>query len=196
MSQNQSSFHLKNIAATIVTIGALSGAFLIVEGANAPRGFSTPSMLEFRWEQEGNYRKLYYYQSSKERRSRSTYYLVMKPKDRKTAILKLSINLPKHFDVTIKPRKLKLCRIQIGGMLEKTKCMETIPAVFEVNKKESTSIEVFPNQPIPVDKNGYALVMKVFNPTKAGMFQMNAFTQSPGDMPISRYVGSWNVDIR
>ncbi len=82
-------------------------------------------------------------------------------------------------------------------MLDKTKCLEKVPAVFEVNKNENgTTIEMFPHQPIPVDKSGYAVVMKVFNPSKAGMFQINALSQSPGDMPISRYIGSWNVDIR
>ncbi len=153
-------------------------------------------MLEFRWEQDANYKKLYYYQSSKEKRARSTYYFVIKPKNRKTAILKLTINFPEHFDSKVKTRKLKLCRLQIGGMLERTRCKEEIPAVFEVKKDKKTTIEVFPNQPIPVDKEGYAVVMKVFNPSKVGMFQINALSQSPGDMPISRYIGSWNIDIR
>ena len=38
--------------------------------------------------------------------------------------------------------------------------------------------------------------MKIFNPSKQGMFQINALSQSPGDMPISRYIGSWSIDIR
>ena len=193
-----SNFHLKKIATTGLTVGLL-GSLLTLEGISPHKAFSTPSMLEFRWEQDANYKKLYYYQSSKEKRARSTYYLVMKPKTRKTAILKLTINFPDHFDATIKTKKLSLCRIQMGGMLERTRCTEQIPAVFEVSagkKGEKTSINVFPNQPIPVDKQGYAVVMKIFNPSKAGMFQVNALSQSPGDMPISRYIGSWNLDIR
>ena len=190
-----SSFHIKKIAATGLTIGLL-GSLLTLEGVNPQKALSTPSMLEFRWEQDENYKKLYYYQSSKDRRARSTYYLVMSPKRRKTAILKLTINFPKHFDSNIKTKKLSLCRIQTGGTLERTKCKEKIPAIFEVTKGKQTSIEVFPNQPIPVDKEGYAVVMKIFNPTRAGMFQVNALSQSPGAMPISRYIGSWNIDIR
>ena len=186
---------LKNIAATSLTIGGIVSC-LALEGTNAPKVFGRPALLEFRWEQDENYKKLYYFQSSSEKRDRSTYYLVMKPKNRKTGILKLTINIPKHFDSTIKPKKLSLCRIQVGGMLEKTKCLEKIPAVFEVSKDKTTKIEVFPNKPIPVDKNGYAVVMKIFNPSKAGMFQINALSQSPGDLPISRYIGSWNIDIR
>jgi len=191
----KSNFRLKNIAATGLTVG-LFASLLTLEGISSKPALSTPSMMEFRWEQDANYKKLYYYQSSKGKRARSTYYLVMKPKTRKTAILKLTINFPKHFDANIKTKKLSLCRIQIGGMLERTRCKEKVPAVFEVNKGKKTSIEVFPNQPIPVDKEGYAVVMKIFNPSKAGMFQVNALSQSPGDMPISRYIGSWNLDIR
>ena len=196
MPLNQSTFSKKIISTTSLLIGCI-GVSISSEGINAPKALSTPAMMEFRWEQDDNYKKLYYYQSSSEKRARSTYYLVMKPRNRKTGILKLTINMPKHFDSTVKTKKLSLCKIQIGGMLEKTKCKESVPAVFEVHKKDkATSIEVFPNQPIPVDKDGYAVVMKIFNPSKAGMFQINALTQSPGAMPISRYIGSWNIDIR
>ena len=55
-------------------------------------------------------------------------------------------------------------------------------------------IEVFPNKPLPVGED-YAVVMKIFNPNKTGMFQLNALAQSPGDIPISVYLGSWNIDI-
>ena len=195
MPLNQSRIYLKNIATTGITIGAIFSC-MVLEGINANKAIASPALLEFRWEQDENYKKLYYFQSSNEKRDRSTYYLVMKPRNRKTGILKLTIDLPEHFDSTITPKKLKLCRIQIGGMLERTKCTETSPAVFEVSKDKKTKIEVFPNQPIPVDKNGYAVVMKIFNPSKAGMFQIDSVSQSPGDMPISKYIGSWNVDIR
>ena len=195
MVPNQLRINLKNIAATALSIGAI-GSCLAFEGLYAPKAVGTPAMLEFRWEQDENYKKLYYFQSDSGKRERSTYYLVMKPRNRKTGILKLTINFPEHFDSKIRPRKLSLCRIQMGGMLEKTQCTEKIPAVFEVSRDKKTTIEVFPNQPIPVDKNGYAVVMKIFNPSKSGMSQINAFSLSPGDMPISRYIGSWNVDIR
>ena len=78
-------------------------------------------------------------------------------------------------------------------MLSRTKCIEKIPAVFEVNQTQ-TSIDVFPDQPIPVGES-YAVVMKIFNPNQSGMFQFNALGQPPGDIPISRYLGSWSIDI-
>ena len=79
-------------------------------------------------------------------------------------------------------------------MLEKTRCLEKLPAVIEV-AKDQLSVDIFPKKPIPVDKEGYAVVMKIFNPNKAGMYQLNATAQSPGELPISSYIGSWNFTV-
>ncbi len=184
-------FRLSKFAAIGLTT-AFTGS-LVFEGNSNLKAVASPSMMEFRWDNTGNYKKLYYWQSSKERRDRATYYLALKSRDRRTAILKLRITIPDYFNANIPSKKLSLCKISLGGMLSKTKCIEKIPAVFEVSKDQS-SIEVFPNKPISVDGD-YAVVMKIFNPTKAGMFQLNAFAQSPGDVPISSYVGSWSIDI-
>ena len=157
------------------------------------RVLANPSFFEYRWDNSSRYKKLYYWQSSSEKRDRSTYYLVVKPRDRRTAILKLSIKIPKYFDANISPKKLNLCTVAIGGMLSKTKCKKQIPAVFEVSKDQSL-IEIFPDQPIPTE-DGFAVVMKIFNPGQAGMFQFNALAQAPGDIPMAGYLGSWSIDV-
>ena len=94
---------------------------------------NTPSLMEFRWESDNNYRKLYYVQTSTRTRERSDYYLMLRPKDRKTAILKLTITIPDYFNAKIRPNKLKLCKMKKGGMLSRSRCEEIIPAVFEVS---------------------------------------------------------------
>jgi len=182
----------KSIAAIGITSG-LIGSGLLVHNFSSFTAKASPSLLEFRWENSGNYRKLYYSQSSKEKRDRSTYYLVLKPNDLKTAILKLSITVPDYFNANIPPKRLSLCKVSLGGMLSKTKCIEKVPAVFEVNESQ-TNIDIFPSEPIPSDAS-YAVVMKIFNPSQAGMFQFNALGQPPGDIPVSRYLGSWTIDI-
>ena len=174
------------------------GSCFCIEGIAKRAAWSNPSFLEFRWEDTGPYKKLYFTQSASGRREKSTYYLVLKGNNRRTGILKLTINLPKYFDSTVKVNKLNLCKVQVGSMVTKTKCKETIPAVFEVTqgKKGTKTIEVFPNNPIPSDKDSYAVVMKIFNPSGNGMYQMNAIAQSPGKLPVSTYIGSWSIDIR
>ena len=97
----------------------------------------------------------------------------------------------------IKPEKLSLCRVEIGGFQGKTRCLENVPSVIEINDKQ-TSIEIFPKRAIPLNRNNYAVVMKIFNPGKGGMFQFQALSQSqqPGEIPISRYLGTWNIRVQ
>ncbi len=184
---------LKKIASIAIFTGIACSCFAL-EGSIPQKSLANSSMLEFRWDESRNYKKLYYWQSSSEKRDRATYYLVIRPGDRRTAILKLTIKIPNYFDAKITPRNFSLCKVQLGGMLERTKCIEKIPAVFEVSK-DQTSIEIFPDQAIPSNKKGYAVIMKIFNPNRTGMFQFDALAQTPGDLPISYYLGSWSIDI-
>ncbi|MDM7954058.1 MAG: DUF2808 domain-containing protein [Cyanobium sp. CZS 25K] len=153
----------------------------------------TPGLMEFRWENSRDYRKLYFFTTDTTRMQRAEYYLMLRPKDRKTAILKLSISVPKHFDTKIDPKQVKLCKMSEGGMLKRTRCEETIPATIEVSEN-GRSIEIFPETPIS-DKDTIGVYMNVFNPFNAGMYQFNALAQAPGDIPVSGYLGSWLIQI-
>ena len=194
MPNQQTQFIWKNFRSVILRAGLFSSFLVIGYIGSSSNAFANSSLLEFRWNDSSNYKKLYYWQSAREPRARSTYYFVMKPADRKTAILKLKVTVPSYFKAKISPKKLALCKVQVGGMLAKTKCDKKVPAIFEVAKDQSY-FEVFPDSPIPSDGDAYAVVMKIFNPTSAGMFQLNAMAQSPGDVPISSYIGSWSIDI-
>merc|ERR1712224_669379 len=96
-----------------------------------------------------------------------------------------------------KPEKLSLCKVKLGGFTGRTRCLEKVPSVIEVNDKQ-TSIEIFPKSPIPKNKENYAISMKIFNPRKGGMYQIQALSQSqqPGEIPISTYLGTWNVTVQ
>ena len=187
-------FRRFSVTAGLIGYGVVgSAAFLGMPHPRAALAQNTPSLMEFRWESDNNYRKLYYVQTSTRRRERSEYFLVLRPKDRKTAILKLSISIPDYFDARINPNKLKLCKMKKGGMLSRSRCETVLPAVFEVNEGQ-TAIEVFPETPIPTEDT-YAVSMTIFNPSQSGMFQLNALAQAPGDVPVAGYLGSWNFSI-
>ena len=177
----------------LIGCGVIGGAAVLPLSTPPAVAQNTPSLLEFRWDSDSGYRKLYFIQTSQRRRERSEYFFMLRKKDRKTAILKLSISVPSYFNARISPKNLTLCKMAMGGMLARSKCKEVLPAVFEVNEKQ-TAIEVFPDTPIPIGGT-YAVVMNVFNPSQAGMFQFNAMAQAPGDVPVSGYLGSWLVDI-
>ncbi len=171
---------------------AAAGALGVGEGPKA-LAQGTPSLMEFRWDNTRDYRKLYYYVSDTARLKRAEYYFILRPKDRKTAILKLSITIPESFDVVIDPKRVKLCRLSDGGMMSRTRCIEEIPATVEI-APGGKAIEVFPNTPVS-DKGTIGVYMHVFNPFNIGMYQFNALAQAPGDVPVAGYLGSWVIQI-
>ena len=180
------------VSGTAVVASVLIGAAF--NGTVAPSAQAqTPGLMEFRWDNEKDYRKLYYFQTSAEENDRSVWFLHLREKDRKTAILKLTVTVPDYFDAKLDPRRMALCRTTTGSMMSRTKCLEEIPATIEVNA-DQTAIEVFPDQPVPVDGD-YSLRIKLFNPQGNRMYQMNALIQAPGDVPMSGYVGSWLIDM-
>ncbi|MGB1196430.1 MAG: DUF2808 domain-containing protein [Synechococcus sp.] len=181
------------VAAALVA-GSIGTASLLLPAAPpAARAQNTPSLLEFRWDGSKDYKKLYFVQSSTQQLERAEYFFMLRPKDRKTAILKLSITVPSYFNARIQPKNLSLCKMKLGGVLSRSRCKEVLPAVFEVNEKQ-TAIDVFPDSPIPTGGT-YAVVMNIFNPNSQGMYQFNALAQAPGDVPVAGYLGSWLIDI-
>jgi len=186
------------VAAATSLVAGLGAAALTTLATLGPdvapvRAQGTPGLLEFRWDNGGDYRKLYYFVTDSGRLKRSEYYLILRPKDRKTAILKLSITIPDYFDGTIDPKFIKLCKMSEGGMLSRTQCNEQIPATISM-APDGRTIEVFPDTPVS-DKGTIGVYMIVFNPFNVGMFQFNALAQAPGDVPVAGYLGSWLIEI-
>lgn len=162
-------------------------------GLSPARAQGTPGIMEFRWDNTKDYRKLYFFITETVRMKRSEYYLILRPKDRRTAILKLTVTVPSYFDSKIDPKLVELCKMSEGGMLKRTRCEKTIPAVIEVSPN-GRAIEVFPETPLS-DKDTIGLHITLFNPFNPGMYQFNALAQAPGDVPISGYLGSWLIQI-
>ena len=186
-----------SIIKTVFVIGVSS--FLLGTGSSilAPKSSASPGFFEYQWDADPDYRKLRYYQSTREKLDRARYYFFLRGKERKDNTIKLTIKIPDYFDAKIKPEKLSLCKVKMGGFAGRTRCLEKVPSVIEINDKQ-TSIEIFPKSPIPKNKENYAISMKIFNPRKGGMYQIQALSQSqqPGEIPISTYLGTWNVTVQ
>ena len=171
-------------------------AFLLATGVSilAPKSLES---FEIQWNPEPGYRRLTFYQSSSDALDRAKYYLFLRGSERKDNIIKLTLKVPDYFEAKIKPEKLSICKVKVGGFTDRTRCLENLPSVIEINENQ-TSIEIFPERPIPRNKDSYAVVMKIFNPRKAGMFQFQALSQSQqsGEIPISTYLGTWNISVQ
>ena len=100
------------------------------------------------------------------------------------------------FKSTLKNEKISFCKVRIGGFENRTKCLEDIPADFEIKTDESglRSLDIYPYSPIPYEKESYAIVFKIFNPKKSGLYQFHSYGQPKGES-LSSYLGSWTIVI-
>ena len=152
--------------------------------------------LEFQWDQNSGLRRLKWFQKENKRRFRNTIYFFLRPNDRDTELLKINLAIPKKFQSTLSEKNINFCRVKIGGFESRTKCLEDIPADIEINTDESSlrSLNIYPYSPIPSNKESFAIVLKVINPRKSGLFQFHSYGQPKGES-ISSYLGSWTIVI-
>ena len=85
---------------------------------------SAEAALEFQWDGNKNYKKLKWFQKTSKKRAKNKIFFFMRPSDRKTGLLRINMKLPDNFKREIKPKKITLCRVNIGGFNSKTKCLE------------------------------------------------------------------------
>ena len=154
------------------------------------------SGLEFQWNQDSSYRRLKWFQKHDKKRFRNTIYFFLRPSDRKVDLLKINLAIPSTFKSTLKTENISLCKVRIGGFDSRTKCLEDIPADIEINTDEASlrSINIYPYSPILSSRESYAIVLKVFNPKKSGLYQFHSYGQPKGTS-VSSYLGSWTIGI-
>ena len=152
--------------------------------------------LEFQWDQDSGYRRLKWFQKENKRRFRNKIYFFFRPSDRKTDLIKVNLAIPKTFKVNLEKENISLCKVKIGGYESRTKCLEDIQADIEIKTDESAlrSLNIYPYSPIPSSKESYAIVLKVFNPKKSGLYQFHSYGQLKGNS-VSNYLGSWTIVI-
>ncbi len=152
--------------------------------------------LEIQWNQDSNLRQLKWFQKEDRRKFRNTLYFFLRPSDRRTDLLKINLAIPKTFKSTLKNEKISFCKVRIGGFENRTKCLEDIPADIEINTDESglRSLDIYPYSPIPSNKDSFAIVLKVFNPKRSGLYQFHSYGQPKGES-FSSYLGSWTIVI-
>ena len=121
--------------------------------------------LEFQWDQNSGYRRLKWFQKENKKRFRNTIYFFLRPSDRRSDLLKINLAIPKTFKSNLSNEKISFCKVKIGGFEGRTKCLEDIPADFEIKTDESglRSLDIYPYSPIPSNKESYAIVFKIFN---------------------------------
>tara|TARA_B100000212_G_C27194700_1_gene456143 strand:- start:33 stop:596 length:564 start_codon:yes stop_codon:yes gene_type:complete len=150
--------------------------------------------LEFQWDRNSGYRSLRWFQTTAEKNYRNKLFLFLKPNDRKTGLLSINLKIPKRYNRKLKQENISFCKAKIGAYTSKSKCIERIPSDIVINK-ETRKLEIYPISPVPSDKDTYAVVFKLNNPQRSGLYQFHSFGKSSGPVPVSSYIGSWTVTI-
>ena len=152
--------------------------------------------LEFQWDQNSGFKRLNWFQKDNKRKFRNKIYFFLRSSDRSTDLLKINLAIPKTFKSSLNKEKISFCKVRIGGFENRTKCLEDIPADIELKTDESglRSLNIFPYSPIPSNKESYAIVLKVFNPKRSGLYQFHSYGQPIGKS-VSTYLGSWTIVI-
>ena len=152
--------------------------------------------LEFQWSQNDGFRRLKWFQRENKIRFRNKIYFFLRPSDRTADLLKINLAIPSSFKSSLKKEKISLCKVKIGGFETRTKCLEDVPADIEISTDESglRSLDIYPYSPIPTNKESYAIVLKVINPNKTGLYQFHSYGQPKGKSSSS-YLGSWTILI-
>jgi len=159
-----------------------------------PFYINSSNAFEFQWNANDGYKKLRWYQKTAVKNYKNKIFLFLRPSDRKTGLLSINIRIPDKFTSSVKPKNITLCKANIGGYTSKSKCIKNIPSDIVLNK-DTKKIEIYPISPVPSDKDTYAVVFKITNPRKSGLYQFHSFGKSSGPIPVSNYIGSWTVTI-
>ena len=150
--------------------------------------------LEFQWDQDSGYRRLKWFQKENKRKFKNTIFFFLRPSDRQAKLLKITLRIPETFESKLKD-KVSLCQVKIGGFEGRTKCVKDIPADIVINE-DNSSLDIFPYNPIPSNKDSYAVVFnKIINPKKTGLKQFHSFGQYAIQNSSERYLGSWTIGI-
>jgi hypothetical protein len=112
------------------------------------------------------------------------YRLRISAKKMKLAAAQFSVTYPDYYKGKFDPDEME---IRVKG--------KKVP-LQEVNwDKENRVIELFPQEPVPAGSPVELVFSNVKNPSFGGVYYFNCQILTPGDVPLPRYLGTWEMSI-
>ena len=157
-------------------LGTLPAATLAQSGLTIFSGVKSENQLSYRLDFGG------------QRNDWDRYRLRIPQKKMKVAAAKFVITYPNYFEGAFDTDEVEI-KVGKGKKGEKVK-------VSEVKwDKEGNVLEIYPEKPIPAGNKVELILSNVYNGSFGGVFYFNCSIQSPGDVPLARYIGTWIIDI-
>ncbi len=152
--------------------------------------------LTLRWNgNEGGFKELKYILNSGRTNALDTWMMILPGKELDVAAIQVSVTYPAYFAGRFDNSAVKLKLCNAGGVLARTRCEEDVPLSSVEIDRDNGRIDFFPAKPIPAGTTVGVVFDSMINPSNPGMLQFNASIISPGDLPLSKYVGSWLITI-
>ncbi|MDF5731496.1 MAG: DUF2808 domain-containing protein [Rhizonema sp. PD38] len=115
------------------------------------------------------------------------YRLKITHKKLSTAVEHFIIQYPNYYNGSFDTKNIEL-RVKD----KKVPLSQSSPVKWD---KENHVIEIYPQDPVPAGSNVDIVLSNVKNPATGGVYYFNCSTQSPGDVQLSRYIGTWIISI-
>ncbi|MGJ5674819.1 MAG: DUF2808 domain-containing protein [Nostochopsis sp.] len=112
------------------------------------------------------------------------YRLKIPAKKMKFAASQFVVNYPNYYKGTIDPKKIEI-RVKD----------KKVPLSDVQWDRENRVIQIYPQEAIPAGSNVELVLSNVKNPAFGGIFYWNCSIQTPGDVPLARYLGTWILSI-
>jgi hypothetical protein len=115
------------------------------------------------------------------------------------AINRINITYPDYYDGKFDPKAIEVragSPQRGGGFLSLKREIGRPIALSQVNyDPKSRVIDLVPAEVIPAGEQVEIVLSNVRNPMIGGMYYFNARVESPGDVPLMRYIGTWILSI-
>jgi hypothetical protein len=113
------------------------------------------------------------------------YRLRIPQKKMSLAAAKFIVAYPSHFKGEFDPKKVE---IRVKG--------KAVPLSDVEWNKQDRAISIYPKEPVAAGNAVELVFSNVQNPPFGGMFYFNCMIQTPGDVPLPRYLGTWQIDVQ
>jgi Protein of unknown function (DUF2808) len=115
---------------------------------------------------------------------RDNYHLKIPAQKLEVAVSKLVISYPDSYHGTFNTNSVQ---VEAAG-----KKIELDEVTWD---RDNRAIEIYPKEPIPAATRLEIVLSRVSNPTRVGTHYFNISVQSPGDLPLTRYIGTCIINI-
>lgn len=106
----------------------------------------------------------------------------------------ITIAFPDYFDGKFSAKNVSL-RESPKGRIFNFKRGTDIPLATVEYDEDNRVLELVPESPVPAGTRSEVVISNMKNPKSGGTYFINARITSPGDVPLSKYIGTWVVSI-